>query len=126
MTHENQDKARTAGHADAVGPAPLIRQDLIDIGRERFQDAYCGDNHEDALIQAIEAALDAKQENDGSVLADLEAANIRLTSQRDQLAAALREIADVRGGDATEVAKRRRSIAERALYLAEIEKGNDK
>ncbi len=41
-------------------PAPVTRQDLIDIGRERFQDVYIGGNHEGALIAAIEAALDAQ------------------------------------------------------------------
>jgi len=48
----------------AIGnrPAPLTRQDLIDIGREAFQDRYDGDNHEGALIAAIEAALNAQEQ----------------------------------------------------------------
>lgn len=72
--HEMRTRARAAleavfplvddGQAKDLShlPAPLTRQDLIDIGREQFQNVYGGDNHEGALIAAIEAALDAREQ----------------------------------------------------------------
>jgi hypothetical protein len=66
-------------------PAPLIRQDLIDIGREAFQNRYGGDNHEGALIAAIEAALDAREQ---------ETENLRIAERIDATPPASAQVTD--------------------------------